>query len=484
MLLTGQTAAAVRASMMRSAKNRAENKLAYIMKLKDLYDNMDSPLRPPSMSERIYSSREEAYTPVAFTSLIVNKIANLLYGRMVARSTGDKKLDAMVASAYAGSRGQFMRLAKISSLAGYAAVRVCRDWAGGYSFHMYGFDEVEPILNIENPFGKVDGIQFNTNVQELPDWVKPLNPNIKKHLVYTMSETITRHVRDSEGNIKKPGEYIVEVDGKRVRDPFNGLNPMGDLLGAVWWRGADHPFDPWGGSDILHLLETLESLNELLTDGRELMIWGLHAPVVTNSVGHKDWKYSPRSIWGAGQGEGIWVKRLESNTAAIHDLKEYIALIIDIMHQTSRIPSISVGSLQGLGQASSGRAFEIAMTPAKELVAEKENAAIPQEMELLTELVGRMGYYGDIKGLGVGQTPDLIKIRKLLAKATIEFAPLSFPQPLVDETLTGQVAAGVRSREDAIQTLHPSWDDNQIKAEIRLIDGASPEVGVDAAIAP
>lgn len=443
-----------------------------IIKLKELYDNTTDPLRPPKMSDRIYNGRLESFTPIAFTSLLVDKIATLLYGRKVTRSYGVPELDERIKKTYANARGVMMRLTKIASLCGYGAIRIIRTWDGNYKFALYGFNDVKPIFNPEDPYGHIDGIVFDILTEELPDWVMELN-TIPKKSVHRFEEKITRHKRSQSGEIMVPGEYHVKVDGKEIKTPYKGLNPLGDYLGAVWWRGLDHPFNAWGKSDILPLLTTLESVNELFTDGRELMIWGLHSPVITNVTGKVDWSYEPRAVWhidsNANIDGDVFVKRLENNAHSITDLKEFINMLIQELHVTSRIPSVSVGDNAGLGAASSGRAFEIAMTPAKELISEKENCAIPQELELMEELLAKMIYYGDVSGK-LNPTPDPREINKIMDNASIDFTPISFPQEVIAETLTGEVMGKIRSQRDAIKHLHPTWDDNMVDEEIKRIN--------------
>ena len=488
-LFDDATRAEVLASLLRSIEDSAPGiDIATMKDLKDLYDNTKGPARYASMSAVSAQGRREAWTPWAFTKLIVDKIAALLYGRTVERVTGmGEEIDARFDLIYKPARGVFMRLSKMASLAGYAVIRIRRDWSGAYGFRLHGFDEVEPVLDPANPSGLPLGVKFQLLLSELPRWVLELNPNLKRERVYVFEELITRHERDESGNIVSPGVYEVLVEGKRVRNPYGGLNPLGDYLGCVWWRGLEHPFNAWGGSDILPVYNTLVRLNELLTDGTELLQWGLHSPVITNMQGKMEWKYSPRAIWkveGTGT-EGLFVKRLESGLAGLPGLLELIEYMTQGIHRDTRIPSVATGDLNGIGKAPSGRAFEIAMTPAKELVAEKENVCIPQELELMEEIAARMIYYGDLKGktynLEGFDMPDPMALRMAMAESSVSFTPLSFPQEVVAETLTGQVVSHIRSREDAIQELHPSWNETQVAEEIKRIDADSQASGDQSA---
>ncbi len=278
----------------------------------------------------------------------------------------------------------------------------------------------------------------------------------------------------------EPGIYKAYVDDKEIKTPSGGINPLGDYLGAVYWRGLDHPFESWGKSDILPLYETLVAINELFTDGRELMTWSIHSPVViTNAEGQVNWDYSPRSILkvSGGVDSPVNVKRLESGTQTFNDFGAFIDMLLAQFHQTSRIPSVAVGDLNGIGKASSGRAFEIAMIPLKELIDEKETVCVPQELELMREILAKQAYYGDITGYMVNYNgysmPNVKRINLLTQDARIEFAPIAFPDVVVGETLSGQVASGIRSQENAIQTLHEEWGSKQVQDEVNQIASES-----------
>ena len=455
------------------------NRLEIMAELKNMYDNSTSPIRHPGSSDRVYAGRLEAFTPISFTAMIVDKIAGLLYSRDVERKLRSSVHNKALQEIYKGTDSAFMRLAKISSLCGYAALRLKRKWDGTMTFVTYGFSEVQPLFDPDDPHGNPLGLVFDVNTSALPRWAQD---QVAQRPIYRFQEMITRHIRDEHGRIEEPGVYRAFVNDQEVTTPSQGLNPMGDYLGAVYWRGLDHPFDPRGKSDIIPLLDTLVALNELMTDGREVMIWGLHSPIITNAAGLLDWKYTPRSVFQikAVAGDAApFATRLNSATNSIADFKIFADLLLDVFHQSSRIPSVSVGSLVGLGQASSGRAFEIAMTPAKELIAEKENTCIPQELILMQEILAKMIYYGDVAGRtyrfqGIDM-PDPMFINNLMKGATIVFSPIALPQENTAETRSTQVAGKIKSREQAVREIHPSWSQTEVDAELALIDAGTPE---------
>lgn len=388
--------------------------------LKALYNNDPTPMRQEAMSDNGYGERVNNWTPVGLTGMIVDKVASLLYARDVQRVVTNATLNAKLKDIYANKDSDFMRVAKLSSLAGYGVIRVRRNWAGEYIFDTFGLDDVFPILDALNPHGPVQGIIFEYFTD---------NPPFKFELdfgkIVHVIEIITRNVRDDQGRVVTPGIHKLFVEGKPVDLGFDNLNPLGDYLGAVWFRGTDHPFLATGKSDILPLMNTLNGINELLTDGRELMVWGIHSPIITNGKMQKSWLYSPRSVWPV-DGDDVWVKRLESGTGNINDLSTLLEHMMNMLHQTSRIPSVSVGDLTGVGNLASGKAYRIAMTPALELIKEKEYAATIAERQLLKELTAKMLYYGDLPGGLSVQT-----VNNYNQGAEIIFAPLDLYE---DET--------------------------------------------------
>lgn len=480
MLFEDLTGVEVLKSIMRLETDSRPLDLEMMSVLKDMYDNTSKPIRPPDMSTRIYRGRVENWTPVNYTAMVVDKIASVLYGRPITRDSGDESINKVLAQAYQANRNSFLRISKMASLCGYGAIRIRRFWDGTIGLSTYGFSDVTPLFDPDNDFGSPDGIVFDVLVDTLPEWALS---QVKRKSVYQFKEVITRNKRDERGNIIKLGSYRAFVDNKEINTPSNGINPLGDYLGAVYWRGLDHPFNPWGKSDILPIYNTLVAINELFTDGRELMTWGIHSPViVTNANGQVNWQYSPRSILRV-DGEGVDVKRLESATQSYRDFQSFIEMLLAQFHNTARIPSVAVGDLNGIGKASSGRAFEIAMIPMTELMDEKESVCIPQELELMAEIIAKKAYYGDITGYTTpidGFTmPDIIKINKLLENAKVEFSPITYPEVVNAETLTAQVQGGIRSRENAIKTLHEDWTDQQIEDELKIID-ADKTIETDA----
>lgn len=485
MLFQDMTLAAVKKSIVDAELKGSELTLERMAGVKELYDNVLKPLRTPSMSDRTYERREEAWTPVAFTAMIVDKIASLIYSRSINRTLVDEAMTKIITESYKQQDAIFIQVTKLASMGGFAALRIRRHWDKTITFSCYDFSEVRPILDPDNRHGKPIGIVFDVTTDHLPDWARAQISN-KDDSVYQFQEMITRHVRDEDGRIAEAGKYLAWVDGKPINTPTDGLNPLGDYLGAVYWRGGDHPFNPYGKSDVLPLYETLVSLNELMTDGRENITWNIHSPIITTAAGDIKWKMGADSIIQLKQNTEaeVWVKRLEKGTDTITDFIQFLEVVINIFHQTSRIPSIAVGDLTGIGQvASSGVALQIAMTPAIELVAEKEKTIIPQELYLMEEIFAKKIYYGDMPGKTYPfeglKMPDPLAINAIMEGATVEFAPIEMPRQTVPESISGLVTAKLQSRKKSIKELHPAWTDEMIDEEIKEIESET-SAGPDA----
>ncbi|MCK4521621.1 MAG: hypothetical protein KAU20_03530 [Nanoarchaeota archaeon] len=444
--------------------------------LKELYDNVLKPIRAPSMSDRTIERRREAWTPVSFTAMLVDKIASLVYTRAVTRKLVDEAMNKALQEAYFMQDAVFLRVTKLASLGGFAAIRVRRKWDGTITLSCYEYSEIKPHLDPENRHGKPIGIVFSVLTSDLPPWA--IDQVKKKDAgMYRFEEYISRHIRDDDGKILTYGKYRAWVDDKEITTPTNGINVLGDYLGAVYWRGLDHPFNAYGKSDVLPLYETLVSINELMTDGRENIMWNIHSPIITNASGNISWKMAPDSVIqlkNSGE-EEAYAKRLPKGTDSINDFSVFLDILLKAFHQTSRIPSVSLGDTKGLGGAPSGIALEVAMTPAIELVAEKENTAIPQELILMEEILAKKAYYGDIKGKYTMRVegydmPDPLKINKIMEDAVVEFAPIELPREIQKETLSSQVKSGLKSQEQAVKELHPSWNEVAVEEEIEAIN--------------
>jgi hypothetical protein len=435
--------------------------------LKEVYGNETKPSRKNTTSDEQYYNRLDYWTPINLAGLIVDKVASLLYSRGVNRQVTDELLQAKMKSIYLNKETSMLLMAKLASLGGYSAVRLHRNWLGEYTFNVFGLDDVHPMLNAQNPFGPVDGVIFST-VADAND----IQYKTTKGVV-EVTEIITRNQRDAQGRIVTPGVHKLFYNRDEQDLGFKGVNPLGDFLGVVWCRNVVHPNYAYGKSDILPLVNLVNQINELITDGIECAVFGVHSPIITDAPKDKiSWKYSPRSILHAPK--DTITRRLESGINNLSQLEEYLQFLLNNFHLTSRIPSVAVGDLKNIGALSSGRAYQIAMTPAKELITEKEFCAKEYEKEICKELVASMLYYGDLPG---GFSAE--KVYKLTESFTVEFEPLNMFEEeevtIADESLTSQVSGNIRSQRDAVRVLHPDWSKDEIDLEVTQINAEKAE---------
>ena len=462
-------------SLLDSQDRRQQEELAAA---ESLYNNATDPVQSASMSPQDLAYRKEAWTPAALTAVIVDKVASTLYSRAVRRSTGVPAWDAALESTFKGMARLMLRVSKLASIGGNTCIRLGWEWPGRVVYSDTGLGQAVPILDPEMPHTRPVGIIFDYTTRTIPEQIQAAIGRERPGAVHVM-EVITRHQRDPRGAIVTPGIHLLFVDDHRITLEDGGLNPLGDYLGCVFWRGADHPTSAYGRSDIMPLLKTLSALNEMLTTTHEKVIWSVHSPVVTNIRGKLEFRYGPRETWqiqgGGAAGQGEFIKRLETD----HDISSPLALIkllLQIVHETSRIPSISVGDLEGIGSVGSGRAYEIALQPLEELIREKELCAVEQELELMAETVAMMAYWGGLPELcsrteAGWMEPNMLAISSRMMEATVEFAPLVYPR---DEMAVASVratlsAASLESKRVAIETLHPEWTKQRVEDELAAL---------------
>lgn len=431
-----------------------------IQNLKDHYTNDVLPRRVNTTSDKSYHKRLDYWNPINYIGMIVDKLASMLYSREVTRTVENEQLQEYINNTFRNKESVMLLMAKLASLGGYAAIRLRRKWTGERTFSVYGLDDVTPLLDPHNPFGPIEGIIFHYNTDGYS-----LGFNKKE---VEVTELITKNHRDAEGNIVAPGVHKLFYDNAEQDLGFNGINPLGDFLGVVWCRNIVHPMYASGKSDVLQLLSLVENINELICDGMECAAFGVHSPVVATGVkGKIEWEYEPRAVWTAS--DGAEVKRLESSISNLEDLEKFLQFLVNEFHMSSRVPSVAVGDLKNIGNLSSGRAYQIAMTPTTELIKEKEYCAKEYELELVRELAASLLYYEEIDGSFTAEN-----VYEITKSFEIQFEPMNmFEDPtknFVDEPLTSRVAGGITSVEVAIRELHPDWNAEQIKLELQTIE--------------
>jgi len=459
-----------------------------LQKVQLLYDNALGPEYPQSMSSESRAYRLRAWTPVAVCGMIVDKIASTLYSRTVNRTTGDEGLDALMTAGPWRQMGRLMlRTAKIASIAGNAVIRLRPVYPAGVGYATLGVGDAFPILDPDDPHGPVIGMVYDYLDESI---ISQMSRGAGGGgTIVHVKEIITRHIRDKEGAIVYPGIHARFENGDRIEIDDGGYNPLGDYLDCIFWRGLEHPVDGRGRSDILPLLDTLQAMNESLTDAHELIQWNLWPIIWTDAI-DAEIPYSPRTIVNVGdnaRGDAAKLQRLEWSGNQSGAWREVFDRLATLMHETARVPAISTGDMSAVSALSSGRAYEIAMTPLMEANREREAMAVEQEKDLMETTIAMLAYYGHTEGLtdrnehAEVQSPDMAKIRERMLNRSVEFAPVRLAKDKMAEAQVRSVlrGAGIESAEVAIRTLHPDWSDDQIIKELERVGEDEPEA-VDA----
>ena len=162
--------------------------------------------------------------------------------------------------------------------------------------------------------------------------------------------------------------------------------------------------------------------------------------------------------------------------------------MIGLVHETSQVPEVAVGDLEHIGSLSSGRAYEVAMSPLLDLVAMREEIYTQQELEVMELSIAGLAHVGKLKGytkpaFGIANMPDAEKIRKAMAGASIEFAPVKVARDdLTDAQVhSTRIASNYESEEQAIRATHPNWDDKKVLEELKKA-GSDEVAKVDAEV--
>lgn len=457
--------------VLRSNDRREHQALA---RASQLYDNLTEPEWSNAMSPSDYQNKKRCWAPVALTSVIVDKIASALYGnRGVFRSTGDTTLDKILQPVWADMGRVMTRVSKVASIGGNDTVKVTSKYPSRVKYGDYGIGNVVPLLDPADPHGRPLGLIFEylTGDMKVSDQIAAyMRP--QKTSVHRVVEIVTRNVRNDDGEIIEPGVHRLFVDEREVNLGNGGYNPMGDFLGNVYWRSADHPTSPFGRSDIIPLIKTLDAINTTICLANEKLVWNVFAPIWTNVRGKIELRFAPGEIWQAQQDDAK-LERIDTDPD-VTPVLDLVNFLVSMVHETSRVPSVSTGDLEHIGNLSSGRAFEISMIPLVDLLKEKEACAISQEKELVGETIAWMAYSGLIGGFtvpspirGLPPQPDAMKIAEIVDSTVIEFTPITYPHTATEQVqyISSAVDKGLMSKEEGIGLLHPTWDEGRIRGK-------------------
>jgi len=275
-------------------------------------------------------------------------------------------------------------------------------------------------------------------------------------------------------------------------DPeVDGLNPMGDYLDCVLWKNDDSLGSVRGVSDAEALRPLLVGINELLVQGRIIIKYGAWPIITTDAEIEGNPQMFAGKVWSLGvnaAGQAADAKYLEWS----QNMTGFMAVLdrlIGLLHETSQVPAVAVGDLDHIGELSSGRAYEVAMSPLLDLVAMRERVYTFQELDLLRLCVAGMASMDKIPGLttpqyGISNMPDMLRINEKLTDASVEFAPVNVARDEQADAMTHsiRISAGFESEEQAIRATHPDWPDDRVLKELERT-GANAASVVDSATA-
>lgn len=464
----------------------------------DLYRNATRPARPQEMSDDTYRDRCDAWSPIPLAALLVDTLAGGCYRRAVTRTTGDEALDALLAPVWAQMPTVMLQNARLAGIIGDTFVRVLPDWADGLRLSVWDGRHIVPLYDPDDP-QEIIGVVFD---YLLDDVAAQLARAMRRRDMgrapiggtQARIEIITRHIRDRQtGEIIQPGIQARFIDDVRDTD-LPPWNPLGDYLPGVFWRNAVDPTSSRGLSTLEHTLPLLNAINESTTDARLLLLWNIYPIIATTADMEEAPRYDHKAVWQLGSlpnGSPASVEMLEWSQN-LDGFRTYYDHLLGLLHETARVPAIATGDLTHIGELSSGRAYEIAMRPYLDTIAEHEQLYVVQELNLMRAMIamliatGRMppaqaSALSTVFSSEMGAQPDPIKLREAMREAAVEFAPVRLAEDaaMLAQVHSTRIGAGFESIETAIRETHPDWSDDRIREELERVNAGAP-ASIDA----
>ena len=491
MILRDLTADVVYESVQRYMDLQNEREKNDMILAGQLYDNTTAPNLPNTMKKALREEYLDEWTPIALGRLIPQKISNSMYGRDVERTTGNAELDKEWAQLFKKISMQAPVACRACSAYGDAAIRVVRNYKG-LVLTLYTGKQIHPIYDPEAPDDQPLGMIYEYKC-EMPDdqIIAKLNGKAAKSI--NIVEVITRHQRDLDGNIVIPGIRAKFVEGERVyyddNDP--GLNPYGDFLDCSYWRNSQEIHSHRGESDIIPLNKLLQRINHVVTDSDVFLKWNQWPILWTTAEDDKKnpMQYSWRNLLFLGEtsdGGSASMGKIDMDAKQITGYIEFVQSLVQMVSISSRVPSVSLGDTKNLGQLSSGRAYEIAMTPLVDMISERTPLFQFQEVDLMAVCLAVQAVHNKMSDMldakitedGVTwETPDYKKVMEYLVDASVEFGQMNMAKSQLEDTQVHSIRIGVgyESPETAIRMTHPQWSDIQVDEELKRIGAGGVE---------
>lgn len=458
-----------------------------------LYSATTEPKKPASMSRERWDEVRAEWTSVALLKVIVKKIVTLMYGRDVERTTGQKDIDTLLEPIWDYLALFMPSSCTMAGVDGDGAIRMIPDWENGITLTWWNAKHIVPIYNPENL--RIVGMVYDALADDMRSQIARAVGG--KGKTRDVKELITRHIRDPlTGEITQPGIRARFVDGVRVpwdgglSPDIDGLNPLGDYLDCVFWKNDNSLGGIRGESEAECVRPLLHSINERLVQNNLVIRYNAY-PILKTTAHFKDnpsvhaGKVFQLGVDSAGNPATMdyleWSQDLKASLEVLDKLLAFV-------HEITQVPELAVGQLTNLGNLSSGRAYEVAMSPILDLIRMRERLYTWQELGLMELCVAGMAHVGKLKGYttpfgGIENVPDMKKIKTVMTDASIEFDPVRVAR---DELTDAQVhsmriAAGYESEYEAITATHPQWPEEKVLEELKCT-GADATQKVDETV--
>jgi len=460
----------------------------------DLYNAATKPEKPKTMSRDRWAEIEAAWVPVPLLKVIISKIASMMYGRAIDRTTGNDDIDLLMNPLWTNQKRLMPKVCKSAGLMGDGAIRMTPDWRTGITLRWWDGRHINPIYDPNTL--EIIGMFYDVLSDPMASQVSRLLGGYSD--VKEVKELVTKHIRDQlTGEVIQPGIRARFVDGKKVvwdentPPELDGLNPLGDYLDCVFWKNDDAITGIRGVSDAEAIKPLLNSINEMLVQGSMIIKYNAYPVIATTAQIKGNPSIHAGKVFALGtdnQGNPATMNYLEWS----QEMKGYMDMLnrlISLVHETSQVPEVAVGDLEHIGSLSSGRAYEVAMSPLLDLISVRQVIYTQQELEIMELSIAGLAHVDRLTGytttqFGISNMPDLKKIQTVMENAVIEFAPVKVAR---DELTDAQVhsmriSSGYESEEQAMRATHPEWSDERVLEELKK-SGAEEAEKVDAEVA-
>jgi hypothetical protein len=418
----------------------------------------------------------------------------MMYGRAIDRTTGNDDIDTLLKPLWKYQKRFMPKICRSAGKQGDGAIRITPSWSTGITMTWWDGRHVVPIYNPDTM--EIIGMIYDVLADNFASQIRRGLGG--KGKVQDIKELVTKHIRDPlTGEILQEGIRARFIDGNRVPwtdgldSELDRLNPLGDYLDCVFWRNDEDSNSVRGTSDAEAIKPLLHGINEMLVQGRMIIKYNAYPVVVTTAKLKKRPSVHAGKVFEIGtdsQGNPATMNYLEWSQE-MKGFMDMLDRLVGLVHESSQVPEVAVGDLEHIGSLSSGRAYEVAMSPLLDMVAMRQEIYTQQELGIMELLIAGLAHVDRLKGyteskFGIKNMPNAVKIQDLMASASVEFAPVKVAR---DELTDAQVhsmriASGYESEEQAMRATHPEWSDKRVLGELKK-SGADGVQKVDSEVA-